>query len=92
VDVERLTQNDRVCAIAAAALAHDFNDELTFILSGVGDAMLAMEPGHPARRPLADAETSARRCAAKCADVLEFSARRGIRPPRAPLSVFLEAA
>ncbi len=73
-------------------MAHDFNNELTIILSGVGSAVSAMEPGHPARRPLADAEDSARRCAAKCADVLEFSARRGIRPPRAPLTVFLEAA
>ena len=90
--MERLTKNDTVCAVAAAALAHDFNNELTFILSGVGSAMLAMEPGHPARTPLADAENSARRCAVKCADVLAFSARHGIRPPRIPLAALLEAA
>jgi hypothetical protein len=88
--VERLTQADRPCAIAAAALAHDFNNELTVILSSVADAIAALEPGHPARRPLRYVESSAMRCARKCGDVLDFSARHGVRPARAPLAAVVE--
>ncbi|MGD0500653.1 MAG: hypothetical protein ABSC23_19715 [Bryobacteraceae bacterium] len=88
--MERLTPASRACALAAAALAHDFNSELTVILSSVSDAILALEPGHPARSPLLDLESSARRCARKCGDVLAFSARHGVRPARAPLSAVME--
>ena len=89
--MERLSRADRACGLAAAALAHEFCNELTIIMSGVGDAMLALEPGHPARSPLIDAEASARRCGAKCARTLEFTARRGLRPSRAPLEALLAA-
>ena len=71
-------------------MAHDFNSELTVILSSVSSAIAALEPGHPARRPLCDLENAAQRCAGKCSDVLVFSARHGVRPSRTPLAAVME--
>lgn len=88
--VERLTKADQACAVAAAALAHDFNNELTVILSSVSSAIATLEPGHPARPALLDLEGSARRCAQKCGNTLAFSLRHGIRPARAALAAVLE--
>jgi hypothetical protein len=90
LDVERLTNADRACALAAAAMAHDFNSELTVILSSVSMAIAALEPGHPARRPLFDLENAAERCADKCSDLLVFSARHGVRPSRTTLAAVME--
>jgi hypothetical protein len=88
--VERLTKADQACAVAAAALAHDFNNELTVILSSVSSAIATLEPGHPARPSLLDLEGAARRCAGKCGHTLAFSLRHGIRPARASLAAVLE--
>jgi C4-dicarboxylate-specific signal transduction histidine kinase len=86
--VERLLGTDRTCALAAAT-AHEFNDELTVILSSVEASFLAMEPGHPARRPLIDLECAALRCASTSSRLLNFSARRGTQPARMSLDAVL---
>jgi signal transduction histidine kinase len=82
--VERLLRTDRVCAIAAAA-AHGLNNELTVILNSVSNSLPTLEPGHPARPDLLDLHLAALRCAQIASDLLEFSARNGARPARAPL-------
>jgi hypothetical protein len=38
----------------AAAAAHDFNNELTVILSSVANSIMSLEPGPPARPQLLD--------------------------------------
>ncbi|MGA2267622.1 MAG: hypothetical protein ABSH44_04030 [Bryobacteraceae bacterium] len=88
--VERLLRTDRVCAIAAAA-AHGLNNELTVILNSVSNSIPTLEPGHPARPDLLDLHLAALRCARIAADLLEFSARHGARPARAPLERLIEA-
>ena len=88
-DVERLTRADRASAVAAAA-AHDFNDELTVILSSVSGSIAALEPGHPARPLLLDLQGAAQRCAWKASALLNFGARRGVRPAATPLERLLE--
>jgi hypothetical protein len=80
---------DRASAVAAAA-GHDFNDELTVILTSVVESIRALEPGHPARPLLLDLRAAAQRCAWKASALLNFGARRGARPNAAPLEVFLE--
>lgn len=80
--VEPLTKADRICAVAAAA-AHDLNDELTVILSSVTASLRALEPGHPAHGLLLDLRSAAQRCACKASGLLNFSARRGVRPSAA---------
>jgi hypothetical protein len=70
-------------------MAHEFNSELTVILSGVSMAITSLEPGHPARPLLFELQDSARRCADKCATVLAFAARHGVRPARAPLEAVI---
>ena len=64
----------------AAAAAHDWNDELTVILSSVTSSIRALEPGHPARPLLLDLQSAAQRCAWKASGLLNFTARRGARP------------
>jgi hypothetical protein len=83
-DVERLTQADRACAIAAAA-AHDLNDDLTVILSGVAGSLAKLEPGHPARPLLLEARAAVQRCAWKTYSVLNFSAQKGVKRVSATL-------
>jgi hypothetical protein len=82
--VERLTNADRACAVAAAA-ARDLNDEFTIIVNSVSESMLTLEPGHPARLYLADIQSATQRCAWKVSGLLNFSARYGVRPVRAPM-------
>jgi len=77
--VERLTNADRACAVAAAA-AHDFNDELTIIVNSASQSILNLEPGHPARPYIADIESAVQRCVWKAAGLLTYTARRGVRP------------
>ena len=87
--VERLLRTDRAYAIASAA-AQSFNDDLTVILSSLGRSLDAMEPGHPARRPLAHLELAALRCAATAFRLNEYGGRRGARAARAGLDLLLE--
>lgn len=70
---------NRISALAAAA-AHDFNDELTVILSSVTQSLRDLEPGHPARGHLLELRAAAQRCAWTASGLLNFSARRGARP------------
>lgn len=75
----------------AAAAAHDFNNELTVILSGVSGMITSLEPGHPARPYLLDVQSAAQRCAHKTSGLLAFGTRR-VRPSRASLESLIEAA
>ena len=77
--MERLTQTDRVCAVAAAA-AHDLNDELTIIINGAARSMELLEPGHPARPFICETQNAAERCVWKTSGLLNYGARRGVRP------------
>jgi len=89
--VERLSQTDRVSAIAAAA-AHDLNDELTIILNGAAYSLLSLEPGHPARPFLDEVRWAAERCVWKTSGLLNYGARRGLRPLPIPMErLILEA-
>jgi hypothetical protein len=84
-----LSNGERACAVAAAA-AHDFNDELTVILSSVSVALGAVRPGHPARERLLDIQASAQRCVWKASGLLNFSARVNPNPVRASLEYLIE--
>jgi len=89
--VERLTNANRACAIAAAA-AQDLNDELTIILNGAVGSIIHLEPGHPARPLLQELREAAQRCVWKTSGLLNYSARRGIRPAPVPMErLMLEA-
>jgi hypothetical protein len=77
--VERLTKNDRL-STAAAAAAHDLNNELTVILTSVSRSIESLEPGHPSRDLLLDLQGAAQRCAWKAAGLLNYSVRMGGRP------------
>ena len=81
--VERITKADHAYAVAAAA-AHDFNNELTVILSSVANSMMALEPGHPARPHLLDLQEAAQRCTRTTSGLLAFSFSRGARVSPAP--------
>jgi hypothetical protein len=82
--VEHLTKADRACAVAAAA-AHDLNDELTVIINSVASSLYTLEPGHPVRLLLLDAQSAAQRCVWKTSGLLNYSARRGSRPVNVPM-------
>jgi hypothetical protein len=89
--VERLTKADRACAVAAAA-AHDLNDELTVIVNSVSCSLQTLEPGHPARGLLLEAQSAAQRCVWKTSGMLNYAARRGARPAGVPMErLVLEA-
>jgi signal transduction histidine kinase len=87
--VERIRKPDSACVLAAAA-AHDFNNELTVILSSVATLIEAMEPGTPALSQALDLQEAARRCARKSSGLLQFGRRRGARPLRTPLEVLID--
>jgi hypothetical protein len=86
--VERLTHADRVCAVASAA-AHDLNDELTIILNGAAHSIEWLEPDHPARPLLRAIEQAAQRCVWKTSGLLNYGARRGLRPAPIPMERLL---
>jgi signal transduction histidine kinase len=81
--VERITKADHAYAVAAAA-AHDFNNELTVILSSVVNSIMSLEPGHPARPHLLDLQEAAERCTRTTSGLLAFSFSRGARLSAAP--------
>lgn len=84
-----LTNTDRACAVAAAA-AHDFNNELTVILSGVKNALGSLQPEHPARELLLEVQASAQRCVWKASGLLNFGARAHSGPIRASFEYLIE--
>jgi hypothetical protein len=59
--VERLTRSDRASAAAAAA-AHDINEEMTIILNSAWVSLQLLESGHPARVFLYDLSAATHRC------------------------------
>jgi len=75
---------DRAVAVAAAA-AHDWNDELTVILSSVDSLLQTVGPEPKARHFLLELRAAARRCAWKSSGLLNFTARGGVRPSAASL-------
>ena len=83
-DVERVVRTDRAYAVAGAA-ARDLNNELTVILSSVSDLLESLDEDDPAHIRLLDLQGAAQRCVWKAAGLLEFRARRGLRPSSAPL-------
>jgi signal transduction histidine kinase len=72
----------RACAVAAAA-AHDFNNELTVILSSAADALALLDATDPAHLLLLDIQAAAQRCVWKASGLLNFSARVNPNPVRA---------
>jgi len=82
--VEYLTKADRACAVAAAA-AHDLNDELTVIVNSVASGLHSLEPGHPARGLLLEAQSAVQRCVWKTSGMLNYASRRGTRPANVPM-------
>ncbi|HXB74056.1 MAG TPA: hypothetical protein VNY05_37805 [Candidatus Acidoferrales bacterium] len=82
--MERLTNADRACAVAAAA-AHDINDELTIIVNSASESILHLEPGHPARPYIADIESAVQRCIWKASGLLTYTTRQGVRPVSATM-------
>ncbi len=87
--VERLTRADKASAIACV-LANQFNSELTVMLSSASQALGTLEPGHPARAAVHEMDSSARRCAERCEDLLTFLRRKGVHPVRASLAAVLD--
>jgi len=86
--VERITRIDRACAVAAAA-AHDWNDELTLILSGLDNLLKSTGTEDPSREELMELRGAAQRCAWKASGLLNFTARSGARPSAASLESLL---
>src|SRR5438270_4287962 len=90
-NVERLTQADRVCAVAAAA-AHDLNDELTIIINGAAQSIELLEADHPALEFISQLQNAAQRSIWKASGLLNYGIRRGVRPvPVAMERLILEA-
>jgi hypothetical protein len=74
--LERLPKADRL-STAAAASAHDLNDELTIVLIGIGEALLRMDANAPARVWLLAAQNAAYRCGWKVEGLLRYSLAQG---------------
>ena len=87
--MERFTKADQACALAAAA-AHDFNNELTVILSSISNLISALEPDHPALAEIRDLQNAAQRCARKTSGLLRFGLKRGNRPMRTALESLID--
>ena len=87
--MEHSNHTKRACAVAAAA-AHDFNNELTVILSSAADALQLVKTPHPARELLLDIQAAAQRCVWKTSGLLNFSARLSPGPVRASFEYLIE--
>ena len=87
--MEQLNKTNRACAVAAAA-AHDFNNELTVIMSGVTNLLNSLGPHHPERPLLLDIQAAAQRCVWKTYGLLNFSARVNSNPIRASFEYLID--
>jgi len=87
--VERFTRVDQACLLAAV-LAHDFNNELTVILSSISTLIDELEPGHPAWPQALDLQHAAQRCARKTSRLLSFGMKRGGRAVRTSLDRLID--
>jgi hypothetical protein len=86
--MESSTKTAHACAVAAAA-AHDFNNELTVILSGLSGVLEALGPDHPARELLLDMRAAAQRCVWSSYGLLNYGSRANATPVRASLDYLL---
>jgi hypothetical protein len=73
-----------------AAAAHDFNNELTVILSSVCVALTTLDETHPAYAMLLDIQAAGQRCVWKAASLLNFSARVSPGPVRASFEYLVD--
>lgn len=80
---------DRTLAVSAAA-AHDMNNDLTVILSGLALALPLVSSDDPARPYLLEVRAAAQRCAWKASDLLNYSARNGARGSKSTLERLIE--
>lgn len=87
--MERLFKGDQAYALAAAT-AHEFNNELTVILSSIATLIGEMPPGQPGRDRAIELQDAAQRCAQRTADLLRFGVRRGPRVLRASLERLID--
>jgi signal transduction histidine kinase len=87
--MDHLSNAKRACAVAAAA-AHDFNNELTVILSSAADALSSLDATDPAHRLLLDIQAAAQRCVWKASGLLNFSARVHPEPVRASFEYLID--
>ncbi len=83
----RLTQADRIAAVGLAA-ASDLNDELTTILSAIGEAQSLLHRDHPAYDMLSFAGAAADQCTRKTAGLLAFC---GVRHKSRPVPISMES-
>jgi hypothetical protein len=74
----------------ASAAAHDLNDELTVILSSIGESLEYLEAEHPARALLLDAWSAVQRCAWKTSSLLTYGARHGARRAATPMEALID--
>jgi signal transduction histidine kinase len=87
--MEEPSNAKRAGAVAAAA-AHDFNNELTVILSSVTGALSQLEPDHPSRALLLEIRAAAQRCVWMTSALLNFSARLNSDPVRASFEYLVD--
>ena len=87
--MEPLSSAKRACAVAAAA-AHDFNNELTVILSSVSDLLGELDEQDPLRPLLLDIQAASQRCVWKASSLLNFSARANPGPVRASFEYLVD--
>ncbi|MBZ5576587.1 MAG: hypothetical protein LAP40_08530 [Acidobacteriia bacterium] len=87
--MERFSKIDPACALAAAT-AHDFNNELTVILSSASTLIGELGPGHPARRRALELQDAAQRCARKTSGLLRYGLKRGGPATRTSLERLIE--
>jgi signal transduction histidine kinase len=87
--MDHLSNAKRACAVAAAA-AHDFNNELTVILSSAADALRSLDASDPAHVLLLDIQAAAQRCVWKASGLLNFSARVNPGPVRASFEYLID--
>jgi two-component system, cell cycle sensor histidine kinase and response regulator CckA len=81
-----------VLAALAAGIAHEFNEDLTVILSSLSHALEDVRPEHPAYEHLRELQRAARRCAETARCLTAFSVR--VNPETRPfhLGSFFAAA
>lgn len=87
--MEPLSKTNLAGAVAAAA-AHDFNNELTIILSSVSDALDRQGQQYPAGEMLLDIQAAAQRCVWISYGLLNFSARVNSNPVRASFEYLID--
>jgi two-component system, cell cycle sensor histidine kinase and response regulator CckA len=71
--------------VLAGGIAHDFNNILTGILGNISFAGLLLDAGHPARKPIEQAEKASLRAAELAHQLLTFA--RGGQPVKKAVSV-----